>query len=103
MTTFVANTNVLDIVGLKNAIADTFINDATVTVTIKGPDGEDIDGDWPMTMDYVASSDGDYRAVLASELPLVANKNHLAIIDADGGAGLIGHWEKKFKPRVRTT
>jgi hypothetical protein len=103
MTAFVANTNVLDLIGLKNEIAGTFINNAAVTVTIKDDQGVNVSGaTWPMTMTYVTGSDGDYRAFLSEDLAFVAKGKYIAAIDADGGTNLVGHWELNFKPLART-
>ena len=104
MSAFVANTNVLQLLGLKSETDDTFINDATVTVTVTDADGVNVTGGaWPLTMSYVASSDGDYRAILSNELPLVAKAKYVATINADGGADRVGHWEHHFKPAARSS
>ena len=103
MAAFVANSNILDLTGLLNAKASSYINDATVTVTIKDLDGNELTGiSWPVTMAYVAASDGDYRATISEDLALVHKVNAVAHIEVDGGAGLVGHWEFKFKPTTRT-
>lgn len=103
MTVFVANTNVLDLIGLKSAIEDTFINDATVTVTLKYKDtGAEIEGQtWPTTMEYIDASDGDYRAIISNEAELVHKRTTIAVIEADGGEDRVGHWEFEFKPVTR--
>jgi len=104
MTAFVANTNVLDLTGLKNEIAGSYINDAVVTVTIKDADGVNISGAiWPMPMAYVSASNGDYRAFLASTLPFIAKAKYTAFIEASGGTNLVGHWEFHFKPTARSS
>jgi len=104
MTAFVANTNVLELLGLKSNIEGTFINDATVAVTIKDSAGEEVEGEtWPLTMTYVGSSDGDYRAILDDELPFLNKKNYKAIITADGGADRKGQWEFTFTPVTRSS
>ena len=103
MTAFVLNTNVLDLIGLKSHIEDLFINDATVTVIIKDKAGEEIGGTvWPITMDYVPASDGDYRAILPASLSFIPNKTFTAFIQAEGGGERIGHWEMPIKPLTRT-
>jgi len=103
MTVFVANTNVLELQGLKNAILDEFINDATVTVTVTDEDGTEITGQtWPATMNYVATTDGWYRAIISDEVELADRVRYIAVIDADGGPDLIGHWEFPFTPVTRT-
>lgn len=102
MTAFVANTNVLELTGLKEEITEAFINNATVTVTIKDTDGNEVIGEtWPFAMDYVAASDGDYRAFVSEDLELIANTRYIAYIEADGGANRVGHFEFHFKALAR--
>jgi len=104
MTAFVANTNVLDLIGLKNEIAGTFINSVAVTVTIKDADGVNVPGQaWPLTMNYLAASNGNYRAFISEALPFVSKAKYIAYIDANGGANLVGHWELIFKPIARSS
>lgn len=104
MTAFVANTNNLTLQGLKDALSGAFINDATVTVTVKTAAGVDLGGaSWPMTMDYVSASDGDYRAVLSAALPFLNGKHYVAYIEAQAGGSppRVGNWVMKFKAEVR--
>jgi hypothetical protein len=103
MTVFVGNTNVLELLGLKSAIEDAFVNDADVTVTVKDKAGEEVAGQtWPTTMDYLAASDGNYRAIVKDTIQFVHDKEYRAFIEVDAGADRIGHWEFKFTPTVRT-
>jgi hypothetical protein len=104
VTAFIANTNILELRGLKDSLTEAFINDADVTVTLKDEDGDEIGSvSWPISMSYVVNSDGDYRGVLSADLPLIAGTCYVAHIDADDGADRDGHWEFRFKPikRVR--
>ncbi len=104
MTAFVANTNVLELNGLRSEIEDAYINNATVTVTVKDADGTAVAGEsWPMTMDYVLSSDGDYRAIMSATLPFVAKAKYTAFIEANGGTDRVGHFEFTFKPITRAS
>lgn len=101
-TAFIANTNILDLRNLKNEITQAFINGATVEVTIRDATGAAVAGQtWPVTMSYVAASDGDYRAIISEDVEFT-KQNYTAYIDSDGGPGLVGHWEFKFKPQIRT-
>lgn len=104
MTVFVANTNVLELLGLKNEVSGAFINSAVVTVTLKDKTTlTAVTGmTWPATMTYVPLSDGDYRLILEDDLALIPKTNYIAVIDANGGINLIGHWEFPFKPETRT-
>ena len=94
LVTYVANDNVLTLEGLQNAVTDAYINDATVTVTLYEADhSTEVTGEtWPLTMDYVSGSDGNYRATLADTLSLSANDRYYADVSADGGTGLKGFW-----------
>jgi hypothetical protein len=102
-TVFVANTNMLELLGLRSEIEDEYIDDAAVSVTIKTKAGVEVSGvTWPLTMAYVAASDGDYRTILSEDLAFVAKADYIAYIEADGGAGRVGHWELPFKAQTRT-
>lgn len=103
MTAFVGNTNVLDLIGLSSEIESAFINDATVEVTVKDAAGNEIDGQsWPTTMDYLAASDGNYRAYIQEDVEFVPKQPYYAHITADGGVNRVGHWVFPFKPLTRT-
>jgi hypothetical protein len=91
---FVANTAVLDVIGLRAELQGEFINSASVTVTIKDSIGIALAGQtWPLAMPYVTGSDGNYRAYLSSALPFISRQNYTAFIDANDGANRVGHWE----------
>jgi hypothetical protein len=103
VTAFVANTNILELLGLKSDVEDVFINDATVTARIRDKNGDDVSGQsWPVAMAYVAASDGNYRGTLSDEIALVNKQKYKAIIDADAGPDRIGHWEFPFTAITRT-
>jgi len=105
---YIDNTNTLELQGLKSVVEDVYINDADVSVTIKesAADGDDLAGaTWPMPMDYVTASDGNYRISLSHLLPFGPRKTYVAVIDADGGvtpSERFGHWEFEFVANVRT-
>ncbi|RWN11761.1 hypothetical protein [Mesorhizobium sp.] len=99
---YVGNTNVIELSGLKSAVEGTFVNDASVTVTVKDKDGANVSGQsWPAAMAYVASSDGLYRGILEDDLALVDGETYFAHVDADAGDNRIGHWEFHFVPKTR--
>jgi hypothetical protein len=102
MTAFVANTNLLELIGLKSAIEDAFINNATVSVTVKDAAGTNVAGvTWPVALAYVADSSGDYRAVIPHGAALVSGRQYTAEISADAGADRIGFWRFVFRPLDR--
>lgn len=90
---YVGNDMIMELDGLKNAVTNAFVNNATVNVTLTDSSGEQVTGEtWPLTMSYVTSSDGTYRATLQDTLPLVKNKRYKATVNAEA-AGLKGNWE----------
>jgi hypothetical protein len=103
MTAFVGNTNVLDLLGLKDALTNAYLNSATVTVTVKDASGVAVPGEsWPVTMAYVAGSNGNYRAIIEDDVEFVARRAYYAHIRADGGgSNRIGTWKFAFTPQTR--
>jgi hypothetical protein len=101
MTAYVDNTNVLQIVGLRDTLTADFINDATVVVTVKDADGDAVAGEtWPMTMAYVTGSNGDYSVTLSTDLDIEARVAYFAHIDATVD-GNVASWQFRFRPQVR--
>ncbi|MER9355555.1 hypothetical protein NKI61_19995 [Mesorhizobium sp. M0514] len=99
---YVANTNVIELDGLKSAIEDEFVNDATVSVTVKDEAGAEVTGQtWPEAMAYVAVSDGLYRGIIEDGVEMTAGTTYVAHIDVDAGADRVGHWEFNFVPKTR--
>jgi len=77
--------NVYRVDGVKNSQTGEFINDAVVTLTLKDADGVEIVGEtWPLTLDYVAGSDGSYQAALTDALELVDGETGTAVLEIDG-------------------
>lgn len=104
---YVANTNNLKLSGLKSELEGSYLNGAAVTVTVKDADGNPLTGEtWPLTMNYVSNSNGDYVADLVAELNLVAGQHYTAFIDADGSTDSPaverkGHWEIALTAKTR--
>lgn len=102
MPVFVANTNMLELIGLRSEVEEEYINDAAVSVTIKTKAGVEVSGAaWPLSMPYVAASNGDYRVVLSEDIAFEHKADYIAYIDADAGVGRVGHWELAFEARTR--
>lgn len=104
MTAFVGNPNLLSLNALQDEVTGSYINDAYVETTLQTSAGVDLTGmTWPVELAYVASSDGDYRAVLEADINITAGVKYIALLDAyvsEGGA-LLGHWEFEFAPETR--
>ena len=103
---FVGNTNNILLTGLQDATDGAYLNGALVTVTIIDVKKHPVSGaTFPLAMNYVTGSNGNYLATLVHELALLPNQHYKAIIDADGnisGSDRWGHWEFPFTAQVRT-
>lgn len=101
MTVFVANANMLTLSGLKSVL-DGILNGATVEVTIRNLAGEEMTGPgwppFPLAMEPVDDSEGDYRVVFDEDVPWEAGRSYEALIRAEGG---MGTWRLQFRPRIR--
>jgi hypothetical protein len=102
MAAFVANTNILELRGLQIATDETYVNDATVSVTVKDDCGLVVSGQtWPALMQYVSASNGDYRLTIANTLQLKSGKQYFAEITATNGGSATGFWRYPFRPQTR--
>ena len=84
---YLSNDNLLELNGLRNSTAatGTYINDATVTVTLKDASDNEVAGEtWPLAVGYVSASDGIYRAILQNTLTITAGASYTAEVSADG-------------------
>jgi hypothetical protein len=96
---WIGNDNVLEVDKLKDEAAGSYVNSSTaVTVTLYPLDSTTaVTGEtWPVTMSYVAASNGKYRATLKDTLSLTTNSTYVAEITANAGANKMGYWEKRL-------
>ena len=91
---YLDNDNTLTLRGLQDidgreADPETYLNGATVTVTLYEADGTtEVAGEtWPLTMTNVPLSDGDYRAILSDAITLAEGREYIARVNADDGPG----------------
>lgn len=85
--------NVIKVTGLYDPVAAAYKNAATVQVTLTDKAGTQVSGEtWPLAMDYVSASNGNYTATLKDTLTLVANQRYTATITADAGTDLKKAW-----------
>jgi hypothetical protein len=93
--------NVLEVSNLKNADANEYLNSATVECTLVDSKGVLVQGQtWPLTLTYVASSNGRYKATLSYALVLIPNKMYTARITAAAGPGLRRYWEMPLLVKI---
>lgn len=105
-----ANDMVLELSNLRDSIinpnndpAGTFLNGVTVEIiALIDEEGNIITGpSLPITMDYVATSTGIYRATLEDTWAFVLGQCHSATVRADAGAGLRAEWVLKIESQTR--
>lgn len=87
------NDMIVELSGLRNEVNGEFINNATVACSLKTPAGVAVSGQtFPTAMDYVAGSDGLYRATLSDAVQVTLNGRYVVEITADAGGGLNAKW-----------
>ena len=90
--------NVLQLSSLTNATSGEYINDATVTAILKTSSGTTISGQtFPLTLSYVAASNGTYRGVLEDGLSVATISRAIATITVDAGNDLIRTWKMRVR------
>ena len=86
----IGNDQTLTVTGIRDEITDAYINDAAVTAIVKNPDGTEVSGqDWPLTLAYVTSSNGNYAGNLEDTLELVPLRPYIIEITIDAGGGRV--------------
>ena len=89
----IGSDNIIQLDQLTDQSDGSYMNAATVTVTLLERDGTEVAGDtWPLSMAYVSASDGRYTATLLDTLTLISNKRYQAKVVADGGSGKKRTW-----------
>lgn len=101
---YVANANILELLGLQRYSTGAYVNNATVTCTkVVNAAGATVTGvTFPLAFAYVAASNGNYQCVLPATLALVDDELYTAVIDVDA-AGDAGKWEHDFRAERRVS
>jgi hypothetical protein len=100
---YLNNDNLLSVAGLKNASSGSFMNDATVTATLKDSASAVVTGQtFPLTLAYMAGTDGNYQATLQDTLNITENTIYTAEITATSSSGLVAKWNMELKATKRT-
>ncbi len=98
----IGNDNLIEFYGLKNAVSDGYISSADVSATLNDENGDQVVGqNWPVTLNYVADSDGHYRAILEESMALSPGHFYQLIVDVVAD-GLHGHWETFIEAKIRS-
>ena len=99
---YVANDNLLRVDRLRDAEDGSFLNAATVTAHLRNRDGTDVGGQaWPLTLGYVAGSEGRYHGTLSDGMTLKAGRKVFATVVADAGEGRRAEFVVELAAAVR--
>ena len=83
---YIDNDLVVEVNGLQEPTESAYQNSATVTCTIQDRSGTAVSGvSWPLTLSYVAASDGIYRGTVDSTASFVEGAQYEAVITAVSG------------------
>ncbi len=81
------NDHLLTLTGLQDSSDLSFVNDATVTATVKDINGNDVTGIvWPLTLAYVAASNGNYEVVLDKAIVITPGIEYVTEITVVSGS-----------------
>jgi len=98
---YVGNDQLVELRNLVNEATGEPINSATVTCTLTEAGGGSVTGvTWPVTLAYVADSDGVYRGTLPYNLSLAAGTKYLLRLDVNA-SGARGRWDVPCVCRLR--
>lgn len=89
----VGNDQTIRVSGVQDEVSGDYLNDITVQVWIKERDGTDVAGEtWPITLDYIADSNGDYIGNIEDGVELVAGRRYIVEIRSEAPGDLVGFW-----------
>lgn len=98
---YLNNSHLVELDGLRNAADDSYVNDATVAVSIKDAAGVNLSGEtWPVVLAYVAASDGKYQANVASALS-ISKGDIVTLYFTATAAGMDAEWQEIREVRAR--
>ncbi len=81
--------NVLRVDGVFDIINKSFLNSAVVSVTIFDVNDVQVTGIvWPIILDYIPASEGDYIGVLSDDAVFTIGSVYRANVIVDAGTGL---------------
>ncbi len=86
---YVNSDNLIQLDALTLAADDSYVNDATVTFTLKDADEAVVSGASAISMGYVEDSDGKYQGTLQSTVSLSAGLKYLLDMTATSGSNVL--------------
>lgn len=99
---YVGNDMLLDLARLRDTIDGSYLDAATVTVSLATQAGVPVVGEsWPLALDYVTGSNGTYSATLRDTLELVPGVRYVATVNVDAGEGRTARWTMDCIARTR--
>jgi hypothetical protein len=90
---YVGNDMAVRIVGLREGVTGSWLNNQTLSGELCDAAGDPLDTPVTFDLDYEAGSDGNYVGLLPATANVADGTAYRLVIDADGGPGLVGHWE----------
>ena len=100
-TIYIGNDTSVSLNGLTNKTLGTYINNATGTITISDENGDTVSGvTFPLSLAYVANSDGDYVATIDSTLSLTEGKIYNGTVDVSVGS-VDAQWKIQLMAQIR--
>lgn len=103
MRLLIGNDQTISVSGVQDAVSGDFINNAVITATVKDACGEQVSGqDWPLTLNYVTDSDGNYRGTFEDGLELVENEIYIVEVHLTVPGDLVAYWRQKVPAAYRT-
>lgn len=98
---FPGNDLTLRVNGVRDEVTSDYLNAATVTAVVKKTNGEEVAGQtWPLTLDYVAASNGNYIGNLEAGNTIVKGRTYKVEVTAQYG-GFAGFWSEDVPARER--
>ena len=99
----IGNDQVIEVLGVQDVIDEEYVNDAVVQIRITTADGTEVSGEnWPVTLDNVPASDGDYRGIIEDAVQLSPNVPYTIEVTATATNDRVGYWKFIVYARYRT-
>lgn len=99
-TLYLDNSNVVELVGLKNSVTGAADVGASVSLVLLDANGEEVAGEtWPVSLSH--GEGGTYRATLSPDVEVKDSHIYTARISATGSGGEVGRWNCIVTAAVR--